>query len=318
MLKFVYSIFRKNAGGDEFPETLVKKAIERAVDGTDPWIRAVSGYKRKLRPSVLHAIEHVVSMVDRTAQPLLLDQEGYADNHLLRTFFISKLELAKFLEQDKHLAEFRKKQGKAWQGANALLLMYKQERTILGAAVSGDVVSRDVQQTTVSFEGHRLLDLTANEQDTLYQIKKRAFDHLLGIALSRITDIKTRRGKLEKHRTLLQSKLDLLQRGGWGFDPSDQGKLTVAQVEATLVELDARLLEIGKDDKMLEVYLGVVDGVLGRAEEHLWVKQEKLVIDRMGIKRREPAHDAPEVSLDLMCDAAGRNLVVSLVTIPGA
>jgi len=316
LLRFVYSIFRKDGKDGKYPESLVKKAIERAVDGTDPWIRAVSGYKKKLRPAVLHAIDHVVAMVDASAKPLLLDHESYDTNPVLRNFFISKADLARFLERDKDLAEFKGKQGRGWQGATALLLMRKAERGILGAVLSGEVVMRDVQQTTVSFEGHRLLDLSTTEEDTLYQLKKRAFDHLLGIALGRITDIKTRRGKLEKHRVLLQSKLDLLQREGWGFDDGAEGKMSVAGVEKMLGEIDARLLEIGKDDKMLDVYLGVVTDVLGHAEEHLWVKKEKLIIDRMGIKRKEPANDAPEVTLDVMGDAAGRNLVASLVFIP--
>ena len=59
MLRIFYSIF----GGDEeagrYPDTLIKAAIERAVDGTDPWLRGLSGYPRKLRPAVLHAIDHV-------------------------------------------------------------------------------------------------------------------------------------------------------------------------------------------------------------------------------------------------------------------
>ena len=46
MLRLFQSIFGKSATKGSYPESLVKAAIERAVDGTDPWIRAVSGYKK--------------------------------------------------------------------------------------------------------------------------------------------------------------------------------------------------------------------------------------------------------------------------------
>ncbi|TGU72744.1 hypothetical protein E4633_10650 [Geomonas terrae] len=317
MLRFFQSIFRrprKEGGG--IPDSLVIKAIERAVDGTDPWIRAVSGYRKKLRPAVLHAIEHVVALVDGTVSPLMLDVAAYDSDPYLRTYFISTNELRIFLEQEPSLAELRERHGTR-HGATGLLLMQKRERVGLGAEISGDVILKDVPQVSVSFEAHRLMDVSGKEEETRYQLKRRAYDHLLRIALGRIAEIKTRRGALEKHRALLNSKLSLLQREGWGFDPTTGEKPNVAEVEKNLADIEARLLEIGKDDKMLEVYLGVVADVLGHAEEHLWVARESLVVDRMGIKRKEVSADAREVQLDVLGDAEGRRLVVALVTIAG-
>ena len=316
MLRFFQSIFRRSPKGGSVPESLVKKAIERAVDGTDPWIRAVSGYRKKLRPAVLHAIDHVVALVDGTGPILPLDLKSYDSNPTLRTYFISASELGSFLEREPNLVELRGKPGNAQRGMTGLLLMEKQERLTLGAELSGGVVLRDVPQVTVSFEAHRLMDLNGKEDETRYQLKRRAYDHLLRIALGRIAEMKTRRGNLEKHRTLLTSKLSLLKRGGFGFDPRSAGKVDLAAVEKSLAEIEAQLLEIGKDDKMLDVYLGVVADVLGRAEEHLWVGKETLIVDRMGIKRKEAGADAREVTLDMLGDAEGRRLVVSLVSIP--
>lgn len=315
MLRFFKSIFRKSSKGQNHPEKLVKAAIERAVEGTDPWIRAVSGYKKKLRPAVEHAIDHVVALVDGTGPAIALDRAGYDSNPLLRSFFISGSELDLFLEKEQGLRELQGGKGRGGGSACGLLVMRKDETMTLGAEVSGDVVVRDVPQVAVSFEAHRLLDLSASEEETRYQLKRRAFDHLLEIALSRITEVKARRGKLEKHRALLESKLSLLQRGGWGFE--DSGENTdAAGVERKLGEIEAQLLAIGKDDKMLEVYLGIVADVLAHAEEHLWVGKETLLVDRMGIKRKEPSAGSTEMTLDILADATGRRRVVSLVVVP--
>ncbi|GFO63487.1 hypothetical protein M1B72_09850 [Geomonas paludis] len=316
MLRFLHSIFRRGTKSGAVPDSLVNKAIERAVDGTDPWIRAVFGYKKKLRPAVIHAIDHVVALVDGTGPVLPLDPQSYDSNPNLRTYFLTASEMGDFLKHEPNLVQLRGKRGNHQHGATALLLMEKRERMTLGASLSGDVVLRDVPQVSVSFEAHRLMDLNGNEEETRYQLKRRAYDHLLRIALGRITELKTRRGNLEKHRILLSSKLSLLQRGGFGFDPRSGRETDVAGLEQRLADIEAQLLAMGKDDKMLDVYLGVVADVLGRAEEHLWLGKETLVVDRMGIKRREAGVDAREVSLDVLCDAEGRKLVVSLVSIP--
>jgi hypothetical protein len=314
LLRFFKSIFRRNPQQGGVPESLVKAAIERAVDGTDPWMRAVSGYKKKLRPAVLHAIDHVISLVDQAGPPVTLDRKSYDSDPLLRSFFISAADLERFLEKEPALAELRKGKGEGGR-AFALLLMEKRERATLGAEVSGEVVLRDVPQVSVSFESHRLLDVSLTEDQTRYQLKRRAYDHLLEIALGMITETKMRRGKLEKHRTLLESKLALLHRGGWGFDESGAEKMDAAELEKSLAQIEAQLLEIGKEDKVLDLYLALLADVLGRAEQHLWTGGEALVVDRMGIKRKEAAAGAVELPLQVMGDSQGRRRVVALVAV---
>lgn len=314
MLRFFKSIFgsKRKLGG--VPESLVKAAIERAVDGTDPWIRAVSSYKKKLRPAVLHAIDHVISLVDQAGPPVTLDRRSYDSEPLLRSFFISAAELERFLEKEPALIQLRQRNG-AGTAAYGLLLMEKRERATLGAEVSGEVVLRDVPQVSVSFESHRLLDVSIAEDETRYQLKRRAYDHLLEIALGMITETKTRRGRLEKHRALLQSKLSLLHRGGWGFDENDGEKMDLGELEGKLAQIEAQLLEIGKEDKVLDVYLALVADVLGRAERHVWTVREAVVVDRMGIKRKEAAGGAVELPLQVMGDSQGRRRVVALVAV---
>lgn len=318
----MWRLFQSLLGGDtaagNYSESLVKEAIERAVDGTDPWIRAVSGYKKKLRPAVLRAIDHVVALVDGMPPPLELSIENYADGDpLLRRFFISTEELRDFIATERNLAAFRKGPEGASPRVVAMLAMEKQERGIIGVALSGDVVMRDVPQTTVSFEGHRLMDPSGSEEETRRRLMRRAYDHLLSLALGRIATIKTERVNLERYRTLLQSKLNLLQRGGWGFDSADSPEsMDEAKFEELLGRIDTQLMEVGGDDRQLEVYLDIVADVLGRPEEHLWSTKTTLIVDRLGIRRGEPADDAPELTLDELCNAEGQRLIVSLVTLP--
>ena len=71
MLKLFQSIFRPGADKlGTYPEDLVERAIERAVDGTDGRLRALPRYKKSLRPAIIHALDHVVALVDSFPRPL--------------------------------------------------------------------------------------------------------------------------------------------------------------------------------------------------------------------------------------------------------
>lgn len=316
MFEFIHSILGSDNTGGNYPGALVKIAIERAVDGTDPWIRAVSGYKRKLRPAVVRAIDHVVALVDGMATPVVVEHGSYDKNPLLRTFFISSADMRKILASDRTLADFRHRQETPLPRVIAMLAMEKQEKTIFGAELSGSIMQLGVPQVTVSFEAHHLLDPAANEDKTRRLLKRRAFDHLLSLALKRITAVKTERDELERYRELLQSKLNVLRRGGWGFDKViDNEHPDAAGVEEVLAQVETQMLELGGDDAMLELYLGIVIDVLGRPEEHLWARKESLVIDHMGIKRNKADSNIPEVTLDIISNDDGLDLVISMVAI---
>ena len=317
MLQLLQSLFGGAKEGN-YPESLVKEAIERAVDGTDPWLRGVSGYRKKLRPSVVKAIDHVVALVDALPPAIPVSLDRYSDEPLLRTCFMSRAEMQKVFGGERNMAAFLKGPGSDAPQIVALLAMEMQESVTLGAELSGEIIMRDVPQAMVTFEFRNLMDPAATETETRRHLKRRAFDHLLSLALRRISAVKTERETLERHRMLLQSKLDLLQRAGWGFDGMvSADSMDSATVEENLSMIESQLMELGGDDRMLEVYLDIVSDVLGRPEEHIWSKRETIIVDRMGIRRTQTAPDAPELTLDIVCNAEGRSLVMSLITLSG-
>ena len=105
MLRLLQSIFGTAKQGS-YPESLVNEAIERAVDGTDPWLRSVSGYKKKLRPAVIRAIDHVVALVNSFPAPLPLDVRGFDDDDRLKGYFLSAKHMKNVVSKDRCLAEF--------------------------------------------------------------------------------------------------------------------------------------------------------------------------------------------------------------------
>jgi hypothetical protein len=317
VLRLLQSIFGGVTQGN-YPESLVKAAIERAVDGTDPCLRAVSGYKKKLRPAVLNSIDHVVALVDGLPVPLTISRKSFGDAPRLKAFFVSPDDMEKTFSRDQNLAAYLRGASDVPAQVIALLAMEKRENTVLGNEVSGELVIRDVPQISVSFEAHRLIDPTGNEAETRRQLKRRAFDHLLGMALMRISIVKTTREQLGRHRELLQAKRTLLERGGFGFNDSDSSeKLDMTGLEKQLAKIEASLMELGGDDSMFETYLNILVDVLGNAEKYLWSRKEPLTLDSMGIKRAQGTFNTSELTLDELFNAEGRTLTVALVALPG-
>ena len=318
MLSLLKSIFGSELKG-AYTEDLVKLAIERVVDATDPSLRAVSGYKKKLRPAVIKSIDHVIALGDGLPTPVPLCLAGYTDDKLMKRFFISADDMRKVLVGDRSLADFVAGPGADATVVHTLLAMEKEERVIFGAALSGDVVIRDVPQVTVSFDAHRFLAPSGDEKENSFELKKRAFDHLISLALKRLSSVKSERKDLERWRTLLQAKINLLERGGWGFGESDgTDRPDAPSMEVQLGQIEAQLKEIGGDDRMYEAYLDIVIDVMGHPEQHLLSRNETIYVDRMGIKREEPADDAAALSLTVLYNAEGRSLVVLPVIIQGA
>jgi len=318
MLRYLRSLLGNGGESARHPESLVKDLIERAVDATDPWLRAVPGYRKKLKPAVVRSLDHVTSLMERLPAPIPLCSCCFDHDPFLKALFASKAEMRTVLGNDRSLALFRKGRETVPQRIIALLIMEKKESAIFGVEMTGDVVARDVLQETVSFVAHRFVDPATDEEKTRWLLRLRAFDRLISIALKRITSMKVERKDLEGRRNMLQGKLDLLQQGGWGFEGNGaDGNRDMPGLEEEIGRINSRLSGLGGNDHMLECYLDALTDVLGHPEDHLWGKKETVVLDSMGIKRSQPSSNAHELTFAELENSTGRRLIIALVAIAG-
>lgn len=317
MLRLMQALFGHSSDTVCYPEDLLQAAIERVVDGTDSWLRAATGYRKKLRPAVLAAIQHCARLADALAPPIDLRQIPYDSDPRLRAFFISADHLTGTLRADRRLRAWHVDPGD--DSVSALLTMEKREKGILGVDTVEGVVSNNVPLTTVSFTGHQLLDLAADEAQTRIHFQQRAFDHLIGLALTRLQMASGLRKELERRATLLQAKIDLLKRGEWGFNitgRSEERDLDTLQSE--LEDIDTMLSGVGGQTDYLDKDLELLVEQLGRAEEALHFEETTLIMDRNGIKRTAPTADAPAISLQAVRHSKGPVHYLALLTIPAA
>jgi hypothetical protein len=318
MLKLFHSIF---GGGEEdgrYPERLVEAAIERAVEGTDRRLRALSGYKKQLRPPIVHAIDHVVHLVDRLPAPVATGRADYSADPRLTALFASADHMLEVFGHGAVLNEFRKGSTDSAGRVIALLLAERTEKNMLGNDLVGDMVRRDVAQVAVNFSGHRLLEPATNEARTRRQLKRRAFDQLLTLALTRITEARGYRADLSRQRDLLRSKLRTLEQSGWNFEAQEGARPDPKALSAELQATESELTSLGADSGALQASLDIVADVLEHAEEQLWGGELVMYLDRMNIQRDAQAASAQQIILPELHNARGQHLVMLLVSLaPG-
>ncbi len=299
MLKLLQSIFGGDEHRERYPKSLIEKATERAVEGTDPRLRALSGYARKLREPVIQAIDHVIALVDAIHGPVTLDAASHDADPRLGALFASAESMLDILGRDRALRDYLDSAtGRLAPRVNALLVAERAERNILGMDLVGDQVRRDVAQVTVSFLAHRLLEPNANADETRRQLKRRAFDFILTQALDQISEIKLERADLARQRDLVKRKFSALERGGWGFKMAEGGPPDLAALMVELDDITDQLQALGPDQDILEANLGILAEVLGKAEHQLWAEPITLFLDAMNIVRDE--HEASARRIDLM------------------
>ena len=240
MFKLFQFLFdRPGPAQARYPEAIIAMALEHVVDSTDPRLRLLPGYQRRLRSAVLAAIDQVVAVVAGLPAAVEVRAASYGADPRLAAFFASPDHLRDTLRQDGALRDYLAGPGRYdTEPVYALLVTERRERTALGMELHGEMLQREVMQVTVSFSGQRLVDAAPSHEDLAKRLRRRAFDHLLALALRRITGARETRADLQRQRLLLQRKLDTLEGACWGFTPTAP-PVDAAAVEAQLAAIEA-------------------------------------------------------------------------------
>ena len=315
-MKLFQSIFGGGETVGRYPETLIEEAIERAVDGSDPRLRLVPGYRKRLRKPVIHAIDQVIALVDGIPAPLTAGRDGYRNDFRLEALFASAEEMLQTFGGDKALSEYlSSNEGRGAEAVTALLLARREEKNILGMDLVGDQVRRDVAQVAVSFSGHHLLEPRSSEAESRRFLKRRAFDHLLALALNQITEARAERADLTRQRDLLQRQLRAMKRGALTFEGPQAGQLDEAGLQAELDAISGQLKELGADQGVLKAHLEVVAERLGEAEHQLWSEEVSLCLGPMNIRRDPDYPSARHLVFQELHNARGARAVMLPVSI---
>ena len=308
-------------GGDirgRYPKSLIQAAIERAVDGTDPRLRLLTGYRKRLLEPVVAAIDHAVALVDDLPVPLTADRREYRDEPRLAAVFASAESMLEELGRDKTLRGFLAGPGRNAERVTAMLMVDRVEKHILGRDLVDGMMRRDVPQVALNFVGHRLVDPASDEVETRRLLKRRVFDALLTLALARINAIQVERADLVHQRDLLRRKEAALEREGWSFGAPEAGYSDRKALHAELERITGQLHELGTEDRVLQVHLEIVAEVLQDAARQVWSRDISLHLDAMNIERHPRDPSARRIILRELHNAQGRRDTLLMLSLAPA
>ncbi len=290
MLHFLSSLFSTTSRrGEVVDKALLERAIERVVEGSDPRLRALPGYRKRLRAPVESAVRHVIDLVNRLPEPVEISRQAFRNDPRLRAFFVSPEHLQETIGNCPMVSDYlRAARPAADETIFGLLSMTRSEKNILGMDLRGDTVQREVAQVAVNFSDHRYLGPSGGETETRRELMRRGFDFLIEKALEGIVTARSKKAELDQQRQLLQRKLRAMEAGHWGLEPvfagSDAGPTDLAALEAEMQAVETELLALGSKPHALEHSLEHIGATLGDPAHWLDMRSISLELNQMSVK----------------------------------
>jgi len=275
---------RSGGASDALDRQRVDEAIERVVQTTNPKLRFAARYHARLAPAVRTALAYVSEVVAAVPPMREASRAAWANDPYLQAFFATADDIALAFSRAPDLrAHFE--QNPAVPEAFAVLGMEMTERRVLGMAVEGEILRRDVEQTTVRFGDYRVRMCGRSESELKAEIERRLVDQLALEGLARIVADQSRRKDLEQAGALLKSRLQMLERKGAGMRGALGGEAVgqdeLMRLQSQLEKNTRSLGDLGGGAKMLDFELEHICKVLAEPAQHFYVSKRTLRIDRM-------------------------------------
>jgi hypothetical protein len=170
-------------------------------------------------------------------------------------------------------------------------------------ALHGDMVQRDVVQTSVSFSDHRT-HLCGRDEGRLQRvIGTQAYEYLLAQALAEIGEDRAK-GRNWRPTELIRARLRLLRQQGPGlgsmFGQAPSARSEQARLEQELLENERQLAAVGSSESSLEMELGCLKEVLENPERYLRMEPRQVRVNALNVVSEQgSAEEAAEVDFHI-------------------
>lgn len=305
-------------------QELMTRAVDAVVAGTDPRIRAISGYRKKLRPAVRTAALYVQGIVERIPGPIVLAPSRYGTDPTVHAWFSSVDDLRSQLARSAEVhTVFSEARGGNAKRVYAFLVAQRQEKNVFAPAMVNGMLRHDVAQTMVSFADRRVVEPADSGYLARRQLMRRAFFDLIASALEHLATLQEQHDSSTRTEAIKRTHLHALRQKREGFEDLITGHskhdLEIATLEHDLP--DEKQNEETKPEPLttLEDYLDRVVEVFANPEEHLPFELTSVHLTRMNRKLPPGAQDdVNEIRMGDAHNSRGDRVSVIAVWIPRA
>jgi len=251
------------------------QAVEYVVDQTYSRLRFLPGYARRLNGPVEATFRHIDELVDKVPGPIPCCRSAFSADRRVNAFFVDPGHLQRVFsesEQVHGLFDTDPEITECW----ALLCMKKEERQRLGMSLVGNVVQKEVMQTTVSFTDHQVLSPAASEAGARQSLKCCILNGLLAHIRNREREEKIRVVELEDRRGSLISRLNRTAP-----ENDDESREELERLISDIArELAREIPRLASP----EYHFDLVADVLGRPALYVSGSLGSIHLSRLGIK----------------------------------
>jgi len=295
------ALFDRLFAAEKPDAALVAETIDAVVDAVEPKVKLHSRYRRKLEPCIRRSIDYLRSLAREPLEPVLLSRGAWAGDARVNAFFATADDVPACLGRSHELRRFF--DSNPAPDAYALLGMRMQERSVLGMDLVGEAVQREVQQTVVSFADHRLVAPHAVLAQARLEVGRRLLLRLAQLALIRIVATDEKATELGEHKAYLGARLRLLRLAEDGMEGivKDRSKIAADRkaLERQLKETVEGYIEAKGSLATLDGYIGHIQDVFSKPEEHVAVSHSRLRLSTLGIRLAKDAA-GPANELDIV------------------
>ena len=280
---------------DRKREAAVLDEIERIIREIDSTILPVRRFRKKMLPSVRHAMQYISRLIPQVPGPVDLDPGRWGEDPLLKAMFISREELIDVLQSSKALKNFFQRTNESQ--AFAMLVADRKEKNYFGIEKNGEIVRRDVPQKAVFFENFKVIDPAADFAETRLQVQHLALVTLFRQAFEKITDLQLWKEELEKQKELLEFKVKRpdISEPVSELKHADASDNQMQEALHVLSDINRKLKEIETELDTPEHRLSHLCSILKSPEQHLELKTVSYKLSRLGIRLKststEPANE---------------------------
>lgn len=277
-------------GADQVTEAaispaLVATATDMVVRLTNPRLTLIRRYRQRLAPAVEASIRYLREQAAGLPPTREATRASWSSDPAIHAYFATADDLPVVFSRSKELRAYFESKPELEQ-VHAVLGMQMIQQRVMGLALEGEVVRREVPQTTVSFGDHKIRIFGQTEQELRREIGMRIFEQFALIALARIAAAQTRRKELQYNRALLKTKLKVLSRQGTGLTAlsaeaaQDQ---ELARLQRRLDDNERELRSSTTAADALEHDLEVVRSVLAAPAESVRISTLRLCLTPLNV-----------------------------------
>ncbi len=166
----------------------VEAHIERLVEGTNPRLRVMGDYRRRLRTGTRALLDLVEATVARLPGERPVDPGSFARDSLVNAFFVSVQHISQVLSECAAVQDYLSRAGPG-APVHGALVVTRREKRVLGTVLQDDLLVREVPQVAVSFTGHQVRHPAAGEEQVRREMRRDLFERL----------VREARGRMHRH-----------------------------------------------------------------------------------------------------------------------